>query len=84
MATAVEEDVDAVGLSVLSGAHLTLVPRVVDLLAEAGASDVLVMAGGTIPDEDGDELLRRGVSAVFTPGTSTRQIVEFVVAHVDH
>ncbi len=83
VAIAVEEDADAVGLSILSGAHLTLVPRVVELLAEAGASDVLVLAGGTISEEDGDELLRRGVSAVFTPGTSTREIVEFFVAHVD-
>jgi methylmalonyl-CoA mutase, C-terminal domain len=80
--TAIQEDADVVGLSVLSGAHLTLVPKVVRGLAARGIDDVLVIAGGTIPDEDRVELLAAGVAAVFTPGTTTTQIVEFVRGHV--
>ena len=73
---AVEEDARAVGLSVHSGAHLTLFPRVVDLLRERGAGDVLVFGGGIIPDEDVATLAAAGVAAVFTPGTPMREITE--------
>jgi methylmalonyl-CoA mutase, C-terminal domain len=76
--TAIQEDADAVGLSILSGAHLTLVPRVVELLREQGADDVLVTVGGTIPNDDIAELEKLGVAAVFTPGSSTDDIVEFM------
>ena len=76
--TAIQEDADAVGLSILSGAHLTLVPRVVELLREQGADDVLVTVGGTIPNDDVAELEKLGVAAVFTPGASTDDIVEFM------
>jgi methylmalonyl-CoA mutase, C-terminal domain len=77
-ATVVQEDADAVGLSILSGAHLTLVPRVVELLREQGADDVVVTVGGTIPADDIPELKKLGVAEVFTPGASTDDIVEFV------
>ena len=77
-ATVVQEDADAVGLSILSGAHMTVVPRVVDLLREQGVGDVLVTVGGTIPADDIPELEKRGVAAVFTPGTSTDTIVSFL------
>jgi methylmalonyl-CoA mutase, C-terminal domain len=76
--TAIQEDADAVGLSILSGAHLTLVPRVVELLREQGADDVLVTVGGTIPNDDIAELEKLGVAAVFTPGASTDDIVNFM------
>jgi len=77
-ATAIQEDADAVGLSILSGAHMTLVPRVVELLREQGADDVVVTVGGTIPADDIPELQELGIAAVFTPGSSTDEIVEFV------
>jgi methylmalonyl-CoA mutase C-terminal domain/subunit len=80
--TAIQEDADAVGISILSGAHMTLVPRIVDLLAARGAADVVVLVGGTIPADDIPELKRRGVAAVFTPGASTSEIVAFVRAAV--
>ena len=76
--TAIQEDADAVGISILSGAHMTLVPRVVSLLRERGAGDVLVVVGGTIPAEDIEELRENGVAAVFTPGAATSEIVEFL------
>ena len=76
--TVLQEDADAVGLSILSGAHLTLVPRVVELLREQGADDVLVTVGGTIPNDDIAELEEHGVAAVFTPGASTDDIVNFM------
>jgi methylmalonyl-CoA mutase C-terminal domain/subunit len=76
--TVIQEDAHAVGLSILSGAHMTLVPRIVDLLREKQAQDVVVIAGGTIPADDIPELKRVGVSEVFTPGASTQEIVEFV------
>ena len=76
--TAVQEDADAVGISILSGAHMTLVPRILDGLREAGVEDVLVGVGGTIPGEDAEELKQLGVAAVFTPGAPTSEIVEFV------
>jgi methylmalonyl-CoA mutase, C-terminal domain len=77
-ATVVQEDADAVGLSILSGAHMTLVPRVIDLLREQEAGDVVVTVGGTIPADDIPALKERGVAAVFTPGTTTEQIIEFI------
>ena len=77
-ATVVQEDADAVGLSILSGAHMTLVPRVVDLLREHDAGDVVVTVGGTIPAEDVGELKELGVAEVFTPGASTDEIVEYI------
>ena len=76
--TVIQEDADAVGLSILSGAHMTLVPRIMELLREQNIEDVVVTVGGTIPDDDVDELKRLGVSEVFTPGTSTEQAVEFI------
>jgi methylmalonyl-CoA mutase, C-terminal domain len=76
--TAVQEDADAVGISILSGAHMTLVPRIVDGLRENGLDDVLVLVGGTIPGEDARELKEQGVAAVFTPGAPTGEIVEFL------
>ncbi|MBI3977759.1 MAG: cobalamin B12-binding domain-containing protein [Chloroflexi bacterium] len=79
---ALQEDVDVVGLSILSGAHLELVPRIVTLLRERGMDDVLVVVGGIVPDEDVDELKARGVDAVFGPGTSTREIAEYIRSHV--
>jgi methylmalonyl-CoA mutase C-terminal domain/subunit len=84
VATALQEDADAIGLSVLSGAHMTQFRRITELLAERGATDVVVFGGGIIPDEDLPELKRLGVAAVFTPGSSTSQIVEWVRAHVGH
>jgi methylmalonyl-CoA mutase cobalamin-binding domain/chain len=76
--TAIQEDADAVGISILSGAHMTLVPRIVEGLRESDAGDVLVVVGGTIPPEDANELKRLGVSEVFTPGAPTSAIVEFL------
>lgn len=73
--TVIQEDADAVGLSILSGAHMTLVPRVVDLLREQRIDDVLVAVGGTIPDDDIAPLKQRGVAEVFTPGSSLADIV---------
>ena len=80
--TAIQEDADAVGISILSGAHMTLVPRVVDGLRERGADDILVVVGGTVPGDDIEELLAGGVAAVFTPGAATSEIVEFLRASV--
>jgi methylmalonyl-CoA mutase, C-terminal domain len=76
--TAIQEDADAVGLSILSGAHMTLVPRVVELLGDQGAGDIVVTVGGTIPADDIPELKKLGVAAVFTPGAATDEIVDFV------
>jgi len=78
VATVIQEDADAVGLSILSGAHMTLVPRVVDLLRAQGVDDVLITAGGTIPADDIAELKSLGVAEVFTPGATTDAIVEFI------
>jgi methylmalonyl-CoA mutase C-terminal domain/subunit len=80
--TAIQEDADAVGISILSGAHMTLVPRILDGLKAADLADVLVIVGGTIPGEDADELRRQGVAEIFTPGTSTTAIVDYLRAHV--
>ena len=82
-AAAVQEDVDIVGLSILSGAHNALVPRVIDLLAAEGAGDIGVFVGGVIPDDDVEALKKGGVDAVFTPGTSLKEIVEAVGAAVE-
>ena len=76
--TAVQEDADAVGISILSGAHMTLVPRILELLKENEVEDVLVVVGGTIPREDAEELERQGVAGIFTPGVPTGEIVEFI------
>ena len=80
--TAIQEDADAVGISILSGAHMTLVPRVVGLLRERGAGDVLVLVGGTIPGDDIAALKRDGVAEVFTPGAATSEIIDFLRANV--
>ena len=76
--TAIQEDADAVGISLLSGAHMTLVPQIMELLRENGAEDVLVVLGGTIPDDDADELRKQGVAEVFGPGAPTAAIVDFL------
>jgi methylmalonyl-CoA mutase C-terminal domain/subunit len=76
--TAIQEDADAVGISILSGAHMTLVPKIVELLRAGEAEDVLVLVGGTIPREDAEELKRQGVAEVFTPGAPTTAIVGFI------
>jgi methylmalonyl-CoA mutase C-terminal domain/subunit len=76
--TAIQEDADAVGISILSGAHMTLVPRILDGLRDHGAEGVLVVIGGTIPGDDADELKSLGVVDVFTPGTPTSAIVDFL------
>jgi methylmalonyl-CoA mutase C-terminal domain/subunit len=77
-ATVIQEDADAIGLSILSGAHMTLVPRVVELLHDQGVDDVVITVGGTIPADDVPELKKLGVAEVFTPGSSTDEIVDFV------
>lgn len=81
--TVLQEDADAVGLSVLSGAHLTLFPRVVDLLAERGAEDVLVFGGGIIPDADVEQLKAHGVAEVFTPGSPLGTITSWLEQALD-
>lgn len=75
---ALQEDVDVVGLSILSGAHTTLFPRIVGLLEENGLDDVLVVAGGIIPDEDVPALNELGVRGIFGPGTSTHEVIKFI------
>ena len=75
---AAQEDVDAIGVSILSGAHMTIFPRVLTLLKEKGLDDVLLFGGGIIPDKDIDELGRLGVGRLFTPGASTQTIVSYV------
>lgn len=74
----IQEDADAIGISILSGAHMTLLPRIIDLLKENDAEDVLVFCGGTIPKEDISKLKEAGVGEVFTPGTPTRKAVEYL------
>jgi len=80
--TALQEDAQAVGLSILSGAHMTLFARVMELLAERGATDIIVFGGGIIPDADIAPLKELGVAEVFTPGTTTTSIVDWVRSHV--
>jgi methylmalonyl-CoA mutase C-terminal domain/subunit len=82
VATVIQEDADAVGLSILSGAHMTLVPRIVELLREEGVEDVIVTVGGTIPSDDIPELRELGVAAVFTPGAPTSDIIDFIKSAV--
>jgi len=80
--TVIQEDADAVGISILSGAPITLIPRILDLLRGQGAEDVIVVVGGTIPADDVTELKQRGVAEVFTPGAPTGEIVDFLQARV--
>ena len=80
--TTIQEDADAVGLSIHSGAHMTLFPRVVELLRERGASDVIVFGGGIIPREDIAALKEKGIAEIFTPGATTSEIVEWIRSHV--
>jgi len=80
--TAIQEDADAIGMSILSGAHLTLFPAVIELLALKGASDILVFGGGVIPTDDVTQLHSSGVAHVFTPGTPISEVVEWVSANV--
>jgi methylmalonyl-CoA mutase C-terminal domain/subunit len=82
VAAAVQEDVDAIGLSLLSGAHMTLFPRIIELLRADDAEDILLFGGGTIPDEDVTELKKLGVAELFTPGASTVDIVEWIRENV--
>ena len=79
---ALQEDVDVVGLSILSGAHMTLCPKVVDLLRAQGQDNVLVLVGGIIPDEDVEKLKAAGIKGVFGPGTSTQDISDFINGNV--
>ena len=76
--TVIQEDADAVGLSILSGAHMTLVPRILELLREQGVDDVVITVGGTIPSDDVKTLKELGVAEVFTPGASTQQAIDFI------
>jgi methylmalonyl-CoA mutase C-terminal domain/subunit len=80
--TVLQEDADAVGLSVLSGAHMTLFARVIELLKEKDAEDVVVFGGGIVPEEDMPRLTEMGVAKIFTPGATTTEIVDWVRAHV--
>jgi methylmalonyl-CoA mutase C-terminal domain/subunit len=80
---ALQEDVQIIGLSIHSGAHMTLFPQVVELLAERDARDIVVFGGGIIPADDIDELKRRGVAEIFTPGSRTDEIIAWVREHVD-
>jgi methylmalonyl-CoA mutase C-terminal domain/subunit len=82
VAAAIQEDADAIGLSILSGAHMTLFPRVVELLRERGVTDIVIFGGGIIPEEDAAALRAAGVAQVFTPGTSLETIVAWVREHV--
>ncbi|MGZ4112287.1 MAG: cobalamin B12-binding domain-containing protein [Tumebacillaceae bacterium] len=82
VATAIQEDVDAIGLSSLSGAHMHLLPEVVRLLKEQGAEDILVVGGGVIPDEDIPQLIEAGIAGVFTPGTPLSTTADFIRENV--
>jgi len=82
VATALQEDVDGIGLSILSGAHLTLFPKILRLLKEKESEDIVVFGGGIIPDEDAPQLLEAGVRVLFTPGASTREVVDWVERNV--
>jgi len=82
VAAAVQEDVDVVGMSILSGAHNHLFPRVVELLKEQGVDDVLIIGGGVIPDEDIPSLKESGIAEIFTPGTTTTQMIDYIKGNV--
>ena len=77
-AAAVQEDADVIGLSILSGAHMTLIPRVAQLVKEQGRDDILITGGGIIPKEDMDELTRQGIGRLFGPGTPTTELVDYI------
>ncbi len=81
--TVLQEDADAVGISILSGAHMTLVPKIAELLKEQGAEDVCLVVGGTIPADDIPELKRLGVAEIFTPGSTVQEIIDFIRASVE-
>lgn len=78
--TAIQEDVDAIGLSILSGAHMTLLPKVVEILKQKGAGDIVVFGGGVIPDEDRRELLSKGIKEIIVPGGGTQRTIDFLKA----
>jgi methylmalonyl-CoA mutase, C-terminal domain len=82
VAAAIQEDVDAIGLSIMSGAHMTLFPAVIDILKEKSASDIVVFGGGIIPQDDVPKLKEQGVAAVFLPGSSTQAIIEWIKTNV--
>ncbi len=82
VATALQEDVDGIGLSILSGAHNTLFPKILALLREGGGSDIALFGGGIVPEEDIAQLLQTGVKAIFTPGTSTQQVIDWVQTNI--
>lgn len=82
VAAAVQEDVDVIGMSLLSGAHNYLFPRVVELLKEQGADDILIVGGGVIPDDDIPALKEAGIAEIFTPGTTTTEMIEFIKANI--
>ncbi|HET7824609.1 MAG TPA: cobalamin B12-binding domain-containing protein [Anaeromyxobacter sp.] len=82
VAAAIQEDVDAVGMSIMSGAHMTLFPAVIDILKQKGASDILVFGGGIIPQDDVPKLQQAGVAAVFLPGSSTQNIIDWIRTNV--
>jgi methylmalonyl-CoA mutase C-terminal domain/subunit len=82
VSTALQEDVDGIGLSILSGAHLTLFPKILSLLKDKGGEDIVVFGGGIIPDEDATKLKDAGVRAVFTPGTATGEVIQWVRSNV--
>ncbi|MEK6324255.1 MAG: cobalamin B12-binding domain-containing protein [Acidobacteriota bacterium] len=84
VAAAVQEDVDVIGLSILSGAHMTLFPRVVELARQEGLEDVIIFGGGIIPDEDIPRLKELGVTEVFTPGARMEDIIQFIRRHSSH
>jgi methylmalonyl-CoA mutase, C-terminal domain len=84
VAAAIQEDADAIGLSILSGAHMTQITRVLDLLKERDATDIVVFGGGIIPDDDIATLTEMGVARIFTPGASTTEITDWVKSHLGH
>ena len=82
VAAAIQEDVDVVAMSILSGAHNHLFPKVVNLLREEGVDDMLIIGGGVIPNEDIPNLKEAGIEAIFTPGTSTTEVIEYINSHL--
>jgi methylmalonyl-CoA mutase C-terminal domain/subunit len=82
VAAAIQEDVDAIGLSIMSGAHMTLFPAVIELLKEKGAGDIVVFGGGIIPQDDVPRLKEKGTAEVFLPGSSTQAIIDWIRAHI--
>src|SRR5690348_11970670 len=84
VATAIQEDADAIGLSILSGAHMTQCAKVIEVLKEKDAEDIKVFVGGIIPEDDFEPLKQMGVVAIFTPGTATQEIVDWVEANLAH